>query len=1161
MASLDQHNHDNRFVRSVNLEHDIGNECAAQGYVLTSVTRRFIAAVAAIRQQTGGSRAYTLTGPYGTGKSALCTFVAQLFGPTTQLGRSAARQVLCEQDEELHNQLFDGKGSRTALVPVVATASREPISHCLLRAFASAIDGVRGRSATILRKRILALLEANAENDEPTAGDVIDCFERLENVLCQSLPAAKGILLFLDEMGKLLEFAADQPSRSDVYLLQMMAEYVARRPRPTMFVGVLHQDFAGYAQRLTSNERAEWEKIRGRFDDILVDHSTYELLQLVARAVASVTEKQGNTRSLPAGLGKICGQGQNYGLLPVSVSRREAKTLFQECWPLHPVVATLVGPLFRRIGQNERSVFSFLQSSEPFAFQSHVSGNTINEPYRLDMLYDYLHTAFGSGLYLQAHGKRWVETSEALERLANDDACETHVAKTIGVLHATRHAHNILPTEDLIQYALSPIYTPGDVTKALRSLVDRRVATFRGYNNAYALWEGSDIDVEEHVQAARDRAVDAAGVTDVINRNHRLRPIVARKHLFQSGTLRYFDVRCTTSDDLPQHLVSEPDSDGTLLVVLPRNEVSQAQIEEVSATGRDTYVLAVVDDAHELESAARELAAIEWVQRNTPAIEGDATARRELAARRVDMQRRLDAALEQVLHPTSSSGPICYWLAQGKALPVTTARDIHDYISAICSERFGEGPVILNELINRNQLSTSAARGRNNLIAAMVEHGDTEALAIEKTPPEKSMYLSMLHETGIHRRSADTWIFGPPDKKDMLPVWNRIETFFQDSQDGMHKVSELFQILRQPPFGLRDGPIPVLFVAALLANEENVALYDKGALLPQLNTAHFERLVKSPDEFAVRRWRVDGPRAAVFREMAQLLGKSELLHSVRARDILDVVRPLYNFFRALSEYTTKTRDLSATATKVRGALAGASEPDELLFHELPQACGFEPFNLTGDDDTDRSHAFLNTLRAALGELQQAYDRLVERLGLSIGEVFGAGDSLDSIRELVTERARLVRPWVADTNLIAFINRVDDDSLDDAPWVESVAGLLSERPPYMWSDRHQAMFDVELRRIARLVNHVEAIASAEGAPKNPKKGHLAYRIGIASNGSAEREQVVHLSGQKAKLANKLSRRLREEFVETIKTTDRRIIMAALAQLTQELLDSQDDENPR
>lgn len=1158
MANLDPQNLDNRFVRSVNLEYDINDERSAQGYVLTSVTRRFITAIAAARQNASGSRVYTLTGPYGTGKSALCTFAAQLYGPSTQPGRATARQVLREQDEDLYNQLFDGKGSRTALVPVVATASREPISFCLLRAFASALDGIKGRRAIELRKQIESLLQTSETEDTPTAAVVISCFEQLEEVLCQGSSAVKGVLLFLDEMGKLLEFAADQPSRSDVYLLQMMAEYVARRPRPTMFIGVLHQDFAGYAQRLTSTERAEWEKIRGRFDDILVDHSTYELILLVARAVGSVMDRQRDAGKLPSGHKKICDQAQNQGLLPTTISKRESTAIFQECWPLHPIVAALVGPLFRRIGQNERSVFSFLQSSEPYAFQSQVNEGAINEPYRLDMLYDYLHTAFGSGLYLQMHGKRWVEISEALERLANHDNCEVSVAKTIGVLHATRHAHNILPTEELIQYALSPTFTHGEVTKSLRSLVDRRIVIFRGYNNTYALWEGSDIDVEEHVKAARGKVADLSDVIDVINSNHRLRPIVARKHLFQSGTLRYFDVRCTTSDTLQQHLMTEPDCDGALLVVLPRNDVTQDEIMEMSASGKDNYVLTVVDDTHELEAAARELAAIDWVRRNTAALEGDSTARRELVARRVDMQRRLDNALEQVLHPAAHSGPICYWVARGKPLAVKSARDIHDCISAICSTRFGESPSIRNELINRNQLSTSAARGRNKLIAAMVEHGDTEGLSIEKTPPEKSMYLSMLLESGIHRQSQNGWIFGTPTRKDLLHVWDRMDAFFQDSQDGLHKVSELFEILGKPPFGLRDGPIPVLFTAALLANEEDVALYDNGALIPQLSSAHFERLVKSPDEFAIRRWRVEGPRAVVFREMAQLLGKTELLKSVRSRDLLDVVRPLYNFFRSLPEYTTKTRDLTDRASKVRNALASASEPDQLLFHELPQACGFEPFESSGNEVTDRSHDFLNALRSALGELQQAYDRLVERLGLAVGEAFGAGDTLSAIRETVTERARLVKPWVADTALIAFINRVDDDSLDDTQWVESVAGLLSERPPYMWTDRHQATFDVELRRIARLVSHVEAIATAEGATRNPGKGHLAYRIGIASNGSPEREQVIHLTGKNAKLAAEMSRKIREEFIGRTKTADRRILVAAFAQLTQELLASYDDQ---
>src|SRR5947208_10182817 len=42
----------------------------------------------------------------------------------------------------------------------------------------------------------------------------------------------------------------------------------------------------------------------------------------------------------------------------------------QRCWPLHPITAVLLGPLFRGpLSQNERSLFAFLASGEPRAFR------------------------------------------------------------------------------------------------------------------------------------------------------------------------------------------------------------------------------------------------------------------------------------------------------------------------------------------------------------------------------------------------------------------------------------------------------------------------------------------------------------------------------------------------------------------------------------------------------------------------------------------------------------------------------------------------------------------------------------------------------------------------------------------------------------------------
>jgi hypothetical protein len=81
---------------------------------------------------------------------------------------------------------------------------------------------------------------------------------------------ATGLLIIIDELGKLLEYAALNPDRQDVFLLQKLAELAARSGNyPIFLVGLLHQGFSAYADALTPFAQKEWEKVAGRFEEII----------------------------------------------------------------------------------------------------------------------------------------------------------------------------------------------------------------------------------------------------------------------------------------------------------------------------------------------------------------------------------------------------------------------------------------------------------------------------------------------------------------------------------------------------------------------------------------------------------------------------------------------------------------------------------------------------------------------------------------------------------------------------------------------------------------------------------------------------------------------------------------------------------------------------
>jgi len=118
-----------RFRRSVNVAADFGHDDALDGYVITSLSKAILLRISAGLAGEARSRAWSITGPYGAGKSACGLFVAkQLAYPVN----SAARMELRGKDVRLCQDLLEYvpglQDGGFAVVPVVG--SRHPDVAC-----------------------------------------------------------------------------------------------------------------------------------------------------------------------------------------------------------------------------------------------------------------------------------------------------------------------------------------------------------------------------------------------------------------------------------------------------------------------------------------------------------------------------------------------------------------------------------------------------------------------------------------------------------------------------------------------------------------------------------------------------------------------------------------------------------------------------------------------------------------------------------------------------------------------------------------------------------------------------------------------------------------------------------------------------------------------
>ena len=131
-----------RFARSANLERDMARREPLDGYVVTARALDVVERIAEAAANGAAGGAWSVTGPYGSGKSSLALLLDAAFGGDCDTQRLALQLVgeASPQAEELirvshRRHDTDACGFHRGLV----TAGREPLNRTILWALYSAV--------------------------------------------------------------------------------------------------------------------------------------------------------------------------------------------------------------------------------------------------------------------------------------------------------------------------------------------------------------------------------------------------------------------------------------------------------------------------------------------------------------------------------------------------------------------------------------------------------------------------------------------------------------------------------------------------------------------------------------------------------------------------------------------------------------------------------------------------------------------------------------------------------------------------------------------------------------------------------------------------------------------------------------------------------------
>lgn len=1093
-----------RYLRSVQLDRDFHDAGALAHYVVTPDVAAAFRRLAEGLSPGSGRRAWRMTGDYGVGKSSFALVLAQLL--------SSPRSPEALRVADAMGWTPDGEASD--LWPVLVTGTRERMVSSIARGLVECLKRRKAPGGGAPKALSAAIADADAVM---RSGDPDALVALVAGVRTLAGDRGEGLLLIVDEMGKLLEHAAMDSGRGDVFVLQRLAELASRSgERPFIFVGLLHQGFQAYAERLPSSVRHEWDKVAGRFEEIVFDQPLAHTAALVAGALGVDVPRLGQAVCFAAR--QVAAQTGAMGWLGGATSTVAAL----DAAPLYPVHPTLLPPLvrfFARYGQHERSLFGFLLSSEPFGLQAFAERKAAGDAwYGLPEFYDYVRGTFGHRLSGGSYRSHWLRISGTVDAAHDLAPLELRVLKAAAVL-------NLLDAEDLpaTDLALAACFSPAPaagVGAAAATLVDRGLLFRRGSAGGYRLWPSSSVNLHAAFEAAA-RAIGPIGSVGAHLAPELPRePLLARRHYVESGTMRYFDIRHVPADALAAASAGPGEADGLLLVVLadtPEERRSALAAAAEASASRPDVVIGVSEPLADLGAELKDLRCWQWVSGNVPELAHDAYAAaevsRQLAAARTAVSRA--APLSSGLRLDRSDGVA--WFHLGR--PLDVASGLSSALSDVCDGLYPSAPRVSNELINRNALSSAASAARMRLIEGVFEAADQPFLGIDpvRAPPEKSMYLSVIQKGGVHRAAGGSHEIVLPlqgrDPLNLAPALAEVQRLVEGGNGARVPVAAILEALARRPFGVRKGLAPLLLALVLKVRSHELAVYENGTFRASFGGQDAMRLIKAPAAFELQHCRIEGVRAEAFRRLAATFAATS---RARPPEVLDVVQPLCRFAAQLPEYTRKAGSLGKRAAAVRAVLLSASEPATMLFRDLPAACGFEPFGLGAEPDEGRAQSFVGHLKDAVDELRADYPRLLGRIRETTAAAAGGGEGgFDRAR--LAARAARVTLKATQPRLRTFALRLRDLGTSDDSWAEALASYVAAKPPSKWNASDEGRTIEELAALGDLFRRVEAAGfGRDGA----RPDHAAVRINLTRDDGEDRVLILEAPPRDAVRADDL-----------------------------------------
>lgn len=867
------------FKTSINIKFDMGNDEFIKRYIPTPSHTEAMKGIIDGFLNKEANRSHIIVGPYGTGKSLLVNVIGSI---VAKLVKHEAINALTKKMELVDDYASfkitglkkqektylpiilsgnEGRFRQSIISNIVKKLKEKKIEILLPGLTSKVIDSVNvweakfpntykafceklkvdGKDINIWIEEIKKQNESELEyfsNLYPllTSGSLFDIdydhnfLHQMEYIVSILETNNLGVFIVYDEFARFLQGLSSNRLNETMQDLQDLAE-LANRSTSIHFILITHKSLRMYFNGFNEEISKEFQRIEKRFRQYHLQSDQATFLRIAEIIISENIEnkpKISNSEYL-----NIQAELKKFPLFPSLNQSEREKLVLDGMYPLHPVSLFMLPNLTRVFGQNERTLFTFLESEDTGGFYNHI--NNSKKYYLAYQLFDYFFPDNNDFINDEV-SEHFMLYKKALARIPDkikNKKQALNIIKVVSLWNICALQNEQQLTNDFLLFATQ--MKESEFESLIVTLSENKIIRFNRINNFWELFSGNSIDLQEAIEKEEQQIIlDDALILNILNNNLKTKFYTADRFNDLSGMTRYASVLIVQEKEVLEDKLPVPKDTFDLIIyyVLLDDTRNVEKIEGILLEKSMNEHLLFFIHPVPVRSIVREISstlALESLKRNKSLFLEDKGVKAELDI----LINESNYIIAKYLSEIDVFKEDNNWIINARNSIINKKLELTEILSNKCNVLFGLTPVILNDTFNRKFISGAQKSAATLLIDCILEQTTEEQFGIEGNGPEYAIYASIFKNNGRFDLNVNHLDF---NNIEYMP-YQELRTQLIDTLDNNNEgnFQDIIDIFTKPPYGIRLPVMCVLLVSLLRDRWNEFALSHNEMYVPGLN--------------------------------------------------------------------------------------------------------------------------------------------------------------------------------------------------------------------------------------------------------------------------------------------------------------------------------------